>query len=122
MAKPQSLIGVTQILAAIYNPEHLPSAIIAAGSGEPYCLHSFRESDLQLFEKRFMPTLRVNNGVRAEDRSMDEKLEAFFYKFYEDYPDGGHSCHGCYHSEQIENTHRIRESEEACTKTTEECA
>lgn len=122
MAKPITLVGRTQILAAIYNPETLPTAIFAVGDYAPFCAHCLRESDLSFFEKTFLPHLRQINNVAPEDSKKDEELKIKLYKFFEDYPERGHTCTGCASSEQIPVPHLIKYSESACTKTTEDCA
>jgi hypothetical protein len=121
MAKPLTIVGRTAILAAIYDPDHLPSAIIAVGSSNPFCLHSLREEDLSFFDETFMPQVRGSNEVDPGDDKKDEELKVKLYKFFEDYPQQDHTCMGCYHSEKLER-HKIMHSEEACTKTTEDCA
>lgn len=120
-SKPTTLIGRTAILAAIYNPAHLPSAYITLNSHSPYCLHGLREADLAFFDKHFMPQLRTANGHDIGDKSHDEELKCGFVPFFEDYPDPSHTCYSCHFYDSLER-HPISDSDTACRKTTEECA
>jgi len=120
--KPQQIIGRIAIIAAIYDPDNLPSAIIAINDHTPYCLHSLREEDLSFFETTFLREARAANGFNVDKDDKDEELKVKFYKFFEDYPEQGHICIGCRNSDKADSTHKIHESKEACTKSTEECA
>lgn len=116
------LTGRTEILAAIYNPEYLPSGSLLPSSHAPFCLHSLRANGLKFFDSAFMQTLRAGNGVDVDNDKKDEELTCDFFPFFEEAPYvTGFSCTGCYHGDETE-THRVKDSEEACTKTCEECA
>lgn len=120
--KQIELVGRTAILAAIYNPDHLPSAVLDANSSSPFCLHCLRENGLAFFEGPFMHIVRRNNNVEENDDKKDEELVVRFTPFFEDHPNvRTYVCTGCGYGEKTEG-HMMRDSETACTKTTEECA
>ena len=122
MAKSVTLTGRTEILAAIYNPQHLPSASILANPSSPFCLHSLRTEGLSYFENTFLPSIRGNNNVSGDDPTKDEELKVDFYPFVEEAPYFRQfSCTGCYYGNETEG-HHVRDSAVACTKTCEECA
>lgn len=122
MAKPVILTGRTEILAAIYNPENLPSGSILANGSAPFCLHGLRTEGLSYFEDTFLPIVRETNGVSQNDSKKDEELKVEFYPFVEEAPYfDSYSCTGCYHGNETEG-HYVRQSAERCTKTCEECA
>lgn len=120
-SKPIILTGRTEIIAAIYDPDNLPSAVIAVGDHNPYCLHSLRTEDLSFFEQTFLPEARGANEFNPDKADKDEELKVKLFKFFEDYRAQDHTCMGCYHSEKLDR-HRIEQNEDACTKSTEECA
>ena len=116
------LTGRTEILAAIYNPEHLPSASLLPNSSSPFCLHGLRANGLEFFENTFMPSLRVGNGINSDNSKKDEELECSFFPFFEEAPYvNSFTCTGCYHGMETEG-HSVKDSEHTCTKTCEECA
>lgn len=114
------LIGRTEILAAIYNPEHLPSASLLPDSSTPFCLHTLRTNGLKFFDETFMALLRQSNGVEGDKK--DEELKCPFFPFFEEAPYvNSFSCTGCALGPDTK-VHPVRKSEIACTKTCEECA
>lgn len=118
----KTLTGRTEILAAIYNPEHLPSASLLADGSAPYCLHSLRTEGLAFFDKKFMCSLRAENGHHPDDVTHDEELKCTFYPFVEEAPYFTmYNCTGCYLGENTDG-HRVDQSEEVSKKTCEECA
>lgn len=129
--KAQNIVGRTAILAAIYSPDNLPSAIIMQPGGtNPYCLHSLRTEDLSFFDAWFTE-LADSQGKNVVTGA--EEVRAAFWPFFEDYPEQAHGCVGCYRSEKIElpeeyrehvrgDTHYIKDSPQCCLKSTEECA
>ncbi len=122
MSKRTELTGRTEILAAIYNSKHLPSAVLGENGDEdegtqPYCLHSLRDGDFTKFDT-FINMYKDKQGF-AQTFDTDEKVKAWLTPFFEDYHDTNHTCMGCY---QTENDHKIRDNAEACLKTTEDCA
>lgn len=115
------IIGRTAMLAAIYSADYLPSAIINLGKSNPFCFHSVRANNLSFFEKEFMQTARNANGVSMDDKTKDEELKFVVNPFFEDYHDQSHTCIGC-HTGEATARHYISQSEEAASKTTEDCA
>lgn len=127
MAKPLILTGRTELLAALYNPEILPSAIVCQKGyhSQAWCVHSLRDGDEDLFEKKLLGLARSNLGLSETDSSKDDDLQFELHRFYEDFPEQGSTCHGChYNHEKNENVvrHKVRETEHVATKTTEDCA
>lgn len=119
MAKPITLVGYTNIVGAIYDPDILPSAVITTGEEtEPYCMHSLRTEGLGFFDD-FIAAARMRNGFN--DNKHDEELQVTLYKFYEDFPQQSYNCVGCSRGASTED-HKILDSNKSCTKTTADCA
>ena len=119
MAKPIILTGRTELIAAIYDEDNLPSAIIAPECelSVPFCLHSLRFGDER--------TLDALIAIELESGASEEPTFKL-WRFYEDYPRQDYRCAGCaFNHEHISNNvvvHMISESEEYANKTCEECA
>lgn len=120
--KPVVLTGRTEILAAIYNPDYLPSAVLCGKDNDahPFCLHVLREEDLSYFERNLMRRLR-SAQFGSDDAKNDEKVIAWLWPFFEDFPSQRFVCSGCAESDKSEG-HRIEANETFCRKTTEDCA
>jgi hypothetical protein len=119
MAKPIVLTGRTELLAAIYNEDNLPTAVIMPyDSYQPFCLHSLRDGDERTVDKLI--------EYAAENTSTDEEPKFKLYRFFEDYPEQSHTCHGCYWNSKNINSdivaHQIALTEQFATKTCDECA
>jgi hypothetical protein len=118
MSKTIKLTGETEILAAIYDPDNEPSAVLsikepARGSdAHPYCLHSLRNGSLTDFTNTMQLSREVHGGGSPV---------AFLTKRFANYPEQTHLCHGCYKFDGLEQ-HVIKQSAVACTKQFEDCA
>lgn len=127
MAKPLILTGRTELLATIYNPDILPSAIVCAKGhrSQPWCVHSLRDGDEDLFEKKLMGLARTNSGLSETDSSKDNELQFELHRFFDEYPEQSGVCHGCYYNHEKNSDvvqHKVRETESLAVKTTEDCA
>lgn len=116
MGTGHKIKGTTELIAAIYDPELLPSAIIVPtdATHRPFCVHSVRTGNMDFFNK-FIGTV-----IGA-----DEDSEFIVYKFFEDYPSQEYTCLGCHYLETMglaDESHDIVDSAAVCTKTTEDCA
>lgn len=123
-AKPIHITGRTELLAAIYDPDNLPSAVVHAEglSTVPYCLHCLRLGDLSDFETFFQEACD-NQGVNSDDpKEYENKAQFLLYKFFEDFPMQSYNCVGCARSDAVEVRHTVAMSEEFCTCGTEELA
>jgi len=127
-ARPVVIQGRTDILAAIYDSEYLPSAILdvtkdgKSRGGQPVCLHSLRTEDASFFDAQL---LRWAEAIGVVEKDIDDNLRVLLYKFYEDYPSQSDTCHGCYFSGQGSGKltrHQITKSGVVSTKSTEDCA
>lgn len=122
MAKPIIITGKTELLAAIYNEDLLPSAIVDPTGADPYCLHSLREGDESLFNQL------LESGCDAADVEFKpenyEQAKFKLYKFYEDYPSPNHTCIGCagLADRGKGERHRISDTEVAASKLCADCA
>lgn len=118
MSRAKKLTGETEIIAAIYDPDTAPSAIILFNDSDPHCVHSFRENSLQDFEITMERVYRE----QGKERGKGEPLTAKLFESHLQYPIQSHTCHGCHFSTTIEIDHKIRDSVEACTKQHADCA
>lgn len=123
MSRAKKLTGETEIVAAVYDPEIPPSAIITFSeggkNGDPNCVHSFREGSLQDFENTMKRAYDEQGKTRNDPKG--EPLVAWLYENHLRYPHQSHTCHGCYFGEKLER-HTIEDSLQACTKQHEDCA
>lgn len=121
MSKVIELTGRTEILAAIYSSDFLPSAILSekpdAHGTEPFCLHCLRRENVTFFEQ-FASGYKKSQGKKVGPET-DEEVKAWLVPFCEDYYEQGHQCIGCH---DTDDEHRIETSEKSCRKTTEDCA
>lgn len=113
------ITGLTDLQAAIYNEDNLPSAIISDKHGnQPYCLHSLRSEGLSYFDDVFLVHML---SVQSLEKKDIDQLQLRIYKFYENYESQGNVCHGCARSEKLEH-HEIRDTEQVAKKLCEDCA
>jgi hypothetical protein len=119
MARPIKIIGRVDLIAAIYDEDNLPTAIIepAHTDGYPFCLHSLREGNESTLEG-LLETERKNAG---EGNDVEFKL----YRFFEDYPSPSHKCLGCHHNHRTDAdvvVHKISDSNAYAVKQCADCA
>lgn len=125
MSKYIEIVGRTEILAAIYDEKNLPTAIICEDSDHsttPACLHSLRTADLETTE---LVLVAFADKINVSPTKNPEKIRARLYPFFEDYPDGYHTCMGCYHAHDrglVEVYHDISDTEDVARKLCEDCA
>lgn len=125
MAKSLIVTGRTALIGTLYDSAILASAIVVPVEAEtrPFCVHSLRSEDLSFFEF-FIETARHAQGKKA-DGSEDEQLQFHLWKFFEQFPHQEYNCIGCNHSENTTGkleSHKIRDSNMVCTKSTHDCA
>lgn len=128
MSKYRLLTGRTEILAAVYDEQNLPTALItdhpASGrsSSAPTCLHALREGPLESTEQM------LNHFAAASevDKNKEpEEIIARLYPFFEDYESQHHSCIGCSSNDSYgvgDGTHFIHDTESTARKLCEDCA
>lgn len=116
------LKGRTEIIAAIYDEQNLPSAIIDINRHtcyHPACLHSLREGDERTTDQ-MLEYWADEFGVG----NLDE-LEVRLYPFHENYWEQSHRCTGCNvassRGASVEQ-HTIRETDAHARKLCEDCA
>lgn len=118
MKKP-TIKGYEAILAFIYDEDNPPFVIITPGNNYyvPYCLHSLRSGNLEHSEN-FFRAVADSSGVEIE------KEDEYWITVYRDpsrFPEQSFSCSGCA-ALPDSDTHKIKDSEERCTKLCEELA
>lgn len=114
------LTGRTELLAALYDEENLPTAIVrpVAASHYPMCVHSLREGDESLFND-FIQEAKAGN-----EKADEEQLKFELYKFFEQYPSRDHECSGCRLNSQKDSDvvrHLIKDTKEHAVKLCEDC-
>lgn len=119
MARPISITGRVDLIAAIYDEDNLPTAIVmpAHRDGFPFCLHSLREGNETTFE----------DLMETEQDAADGAEPAFkLYRFFEDYPTQSHKCIGCHHNHNTIDdgivVHTIADSDAHAVKLCADCA
>jgi hypothetical protein len=120
MARPIKITGRVDLIAAIYDEDNLPTAVVmpAHKDGYPFCLHSLREGN----ESTLEGLLLIEQKAVGEDAEPEFKL----FKFFEDYPNPSHKCLGCHHNHnKIDEdvvVHTIADSNTYATKQCADCA
>ena len=115
----EELTGLTEIQAAIYKEDNLPSAVIADKDGDqPFTLHSLREEGLQFFEEHFINRMISAQGIERKDV---DQLKVRLYKFFENYENQTAPCYGSALSDNIQQFY-IKDAEHFATKLCEDCA
>jgi len=120
MPKPITITGRVDLIAAIYDEDNLPSAIIVPKEAQtnPYCLHSLREGNEGTLEALYE---RAMHGLPVEAEPV-----FLLYRFFEDFPKQDYKCAGChYNRANIDDdvtVHLIADSNDFATKLCEDCA
>lgn len=125
MAKPITITGKTELLAAIYDENNLPSAIIVPTDDRaaPFCLHSLREGDESMFEEVLKRALN-NEGIDFKPEHYEEATFTM-WRFFEDFPRQDYKCTGCAingNKGKGAGTHFISASADVSVKLCEDCA
>lgn len=119
MARPMLITGRVDLIAAIYDEDHLPTAVVmpAHKDNYPFCLHSLREGN----EGTLDSLLAVEQNAVGEGNEVQFKL----YPFFEDYPSPSHKCLGCHHNHRTDEdvvVHVIADNNEYAVKQCADCA
>lgn len=115
------LTGRTELIAAIYNEDFLPTAVVRPAPGAPapgtvMCFHSLRFGDEKTLKK-------LVDAAGPSDSDVEQfKFELF--PFFEKYPSLDHECIGCKTNAAKEGEvqrHLIKDNEKFSEKLCEDC-
>lgn len=115
MARIEKIDNYTDLVAFVYDPDTLPTAIISIGDAS-ISVHGLREGELGVLEKIF-----EHQGIQVDAKTGKLSKEAKCYRFWEQYPKLSSACYAHHFSSKLDNQ-KLSDIEEWAVKTFDMCA
>ncbi len=115
MARIEKIDNFTDLVAFVYDPDTLPSAIIKLKDAN-ISVHGLREAELGVLEK-----ILEHQSVKVDPKTGKMDVEARAYRFWEDYPSLSQVCYAHHFSSKL-NSRKLNDIEEWAVKTFDMCA
>lgn len=115
MARIEKIDNFTDLVAFVYDPGTLPSAIIKLKDAN-ISVHGLREAELGVLEK-----ILEHQKVTVDPKTGKMDAEAKAYRFWEDYPTLNSACYAHHFSSKLDGR-KLNDIEEWAVKTFDMCA
>lgn len=115
MARIEKIDNYTDLVAFVYDPDTLPTAIISIGDAS-ISVHGLREAELGVLEKIF-----EHQGIQVDAKTGKLSKEAKCYRFWEQYPKLSSVCYAHHFSSKLDKQ-QLSDIEQWAVKTFDMCA